>query len=137
MGAICLISGRVCQADQSAEVVPIEEAPFHYVVVRADLPIGIIAANIVHATGESTALWLALTSEGWPENMHAVVVTVPDEDALRRLDHKLWEARVPRARIHEPDAPYDGQMMALGLFPGRKEDLRRHLSSLPLLKEKK
>ena len=36
--------------------------------------------------------------------------------------------------IFEPDAPYEGALMALGLTPGRKEVVGRALSRLPLLR---
>lgn len=36
--------------------------------------------------------------------------------------------------IHEPDAPYCGALMAIGILPARREVLRRHLSSLATVK---
>jgi hypothetical protein len=95
--------------------------------VRADLPRGIQAANIVHAAGESSP-------GGLPSGTHAVVLTVPDELTLQRVAAKLAAANVAFVRIEEPDAPWDGALMALGLVPARKEDVRRLLSSLPLLR---
>jgi hypothetical protein len=99
----------------------------HYVVVRADIPRGIQAANIVHAAGESSPGYL-------PEGTHAVVLTVPDERALVVLSDRLVAARIPFVPVYEPDAPYCGAMMSIGLVPARKEVLRKHLSSLPLLR---
>lgn len=95
--------------------------------MRADLPRGIQAANIVHAAGESSPGNL-------PEGTHAVVLTVPNEDALRSVAARLEENGIRHVRIVEPDAPYCGALMALGVVPGRKEDLKRALSSLPLLR---
>lgn len=46
----------------------------------------------------------------------------------------LIRAGIPFVPIFEPDAPWDGALMAIGVCPGRKEALRRHLSRLPLLK---
>lgn len=37
-------------------------------------------------------------------------------------------------RIEETDRPYEGALMAIGVVPGRKEVLRKHLSSVPLLR---
>jgi hypothetical protein len=95
--------------------------------VRSDLPCGLQAAQLVHAAGESS-----------PGNLHAgthaVVLAVPDELALVREADRLEKAGVQLTRIYEPDAPYHGALMALGLVPGRREDLRRHLSCLPLLR---
>jgi len=99
----------------------------HYVVVRADLPRGIQAANLVHAAGESSPGDLA-------SGTHAVVLTTRDELELQRLAARLEAAGVALVRINEPDAPWDGALMALGLRPARKEDVRRLLSSLPLLR---
>ena len=96
-------------------------------MVRADLPKGLQAAQVVHATGESL-------EERHPEGTYAVVLTARDELALTLLAERLEAAQVPLVRIHEPDAPYNGALMALGLRPARKEVLRRHLSTLPLLK---
>ncbi len=36
--------------------------------------------------------------------------------------------------IHEPDPPYHGALMAIGILPARREALRRHLSSLATVK---
>jgi len=59
-------------------------------------------------------------------------------DFARALADCIWPsaeieplAFVP---IYEPDAPYDGALMAIGVVPARKEALRRHFSSLPTLK---
>ena len=95
--------------------------------MRADLPRGIQAAQIVHAAGESSPGDLK-------EGTYAVVLTAPNEDALMRVAWKLLKARVRFTTIFEPDAPYNGALMALGLAPRRKEELRKHVSSLPLLK---
>ena len=59
---------------------------------------------------------------------------VPDEGALRAVAARLELARVPCTRVVEVDAPYEGQLMAIGLAPARKEDVRRYVSSLPLLR---
>jgi len=99
----------------------------HYVIVRKDLPRGIQSAMLVHAAGESSPGNLA-------EGTYAVVLEVPDESALRAVKARLSLAQVALVPVYEPDAPFDGQLMALGLVPVRKEDVRRHLSSIPLLK---
>jgi hypothetical protein len=97
------------------------------VIVRRDLPLGILAANLVHAAGE--------TSPGdLPTGTHAIVLVVPNEGALKAVAARLELAQVPCKRIEEPDAPFNGALMAVGCMPGRKEVLRRYLSSLPLLK---
>jgi hypothetical protein len=99
----------------------------HYCVVRADLPRGIQAANLIHAAGESSPGNL-------PPGTHAIALVVPDEAALWRLEHALRHAHVEFSAIIESDAPYTGQLLAIGVSPRRKEEVKRHLSSLPLLK---
>ncbi len=96
-------------------------------MIRRDLPIGILAAQLVHAAGESS-----------PGNLspgtNAVVLGVPNEAALRAVAQRLEDAGIAFVRVEEPDAPYLGQLMAIGLRPARKEVVRRALSSLPLLR---
>lgn len=117
----------VCRYVEAREAHPVETPQFHYVIVRGDLPRGIQAANIVHAAGESVPHRMS-------DGTHAVVLTVPDEPSLVAARERLVLACVPHKPIFETDPPYSGQLMAIGVEPGRKEDLRRHLSSLPLLK---
>lgn len=96
-------------------------------IVRKDLPLGILCANLVHAAGESSPGNL-------PEGTHAVVLMVPDEVALVAVVRELEKSGVACRRIVESDHPYVGQTMAVGVCPGRKEILRKHFSSLPLLR---
>ncbi len=103
------------------------EPLFHYVIARSDLERGIQAAQLVHAAGESSP-------GGLPSGTHSVVLSVKGEAELRAVARSLALAGVAHVCIEEPDAPYCGAMMAIGCVPGRKEDLRRHLSSLPLLR---
>ena len=99
----------------------------HYVIVRADLPRGIQAANVIHAAGESSPGNLA-------EGTHAICLVVPDEPALLAVEEKLRERGVAHVACREPDAPYHGAIMSIGVVPGPKEALRKHLSSSPLLR---
>ncbi len=96
-------------------------------VVRRDLPIGVIAAQLVHAAGESSPGNL-------PSSTYAVVLAVPDEAALIALARRLGEAGVAYKAIREPDAPYDNALMALGLVPKKRSELRKYLSEIPLFR---
>lgn len=96
-------------------------------IVRRDLSLGILAANLVHAAGESSPGDL-------PDGTYAVVLGVPDEQALRAVCARLRLAQVQYRRVVETEGPHAGQLMALGLVPRRKEDVRRFVSSLPLLR---
>jgi hypothetical protein len=81
----------------------------------------------VHAAGESSPGNL-------PRDTHAVVLAVPNEEALLKLSRKLTFNKVTFVEIHEPEPPHNGALMALGVVPGRKEELYRLMSSLPLLR---
>jgi len=97
------------------------------VIVRADLPRGLLEAQVIHAAGESSPGNL-------PSGTYAIALEVPTEEALEREAVRLEKAGVKLVRIYEPDAPYNGALMAVGLLPARKESLRRYLSCLPLLR---
>jgi len=124
----CVASGscRACHAE--AVRVPLAAPLAHYVVIRKDLPLGILAAQLVHAAGESSPGNL-------PPGTHAIVLEVPDEPALAALGRRLVLAGVAHVRIVEDAQPWTGQLMALGLVPVPREEVRRRLSSLPLLRE--
>jgi hypothetical protein len=97
------------------------------VIVRRDLALGVAAANIVHAAGESSPGNL-------PSSTYAVALACPDEVALRSLAARLTAVGVRHRAIVECEGEHAGQMMAIGCAPERKEVMRRHLSSLPLLR---
>lgn len=82
---------------------------------------------LVHAAGESSPGNL-------PEDTYAVILAVPNEAALARERDRLRAAGVKLVEIHEPDAPWNKALMALGLQPARKEALRKLVSELSLLK---
>lgn len=82
---------------------------------------------ICHAAGESSPGNL-------PPETYAVVLTARDELHLALVADELEAKGVALVRIREPDTPYAGALMALGLRPARKETIRRHLSCLPLLR---
>ena len=62
------------------------------------------------------------------------MLAVQDERAIVALAAHLIRERVPFVPIFEPDAPFDGALMAIGVKPARKEALKRHFAQLPLLK---
>ena len=96
-------------------------------IVRADLPRGLQAAQVIHAAGESSPGQLA-------PGTHAICLVVPDENALRALANRMTSAAIAFVGIVETDAPHTGELTAIGCMPARKEVLRRLLSSIPLLK---
>ena len=104
------------------------ETLYHYVIVRGDLPHGVQMAQTIHAAGESC--------EGpLPSGTHAIALSARNESHLEEIASRLWEAEIPHTVITEPDAPYDGQVMAVGIWPTSDRDrIRRVTSSLPLVR---
>jgi hypothetical protein len=99
-----------------------------YCITRADIPIGLQAAQLIHAARES--------SVGCPRNPHeyAIALRAPDEHELNALSERLFLAGIRHSRIIENDTPWTGQLMAIGIPPASRRLLKRYLSGLPLLK---
>lgn len=97
--------------------------------MRSDLPTGFLAAQLVHAAGESAP-------GGLPPETNAVVLAVPGEPELLALSARLAQLGVPHHLVREPDPPYHGAATAIGLPPQPREPVRRLLSSLPLLRDR-
>jgi hypothetical protein len=89
--------------------------------------LGPLAAQVAHAAGNSSPGNL-------PDHTIAVVLGVPDEQALEAVAKRLSLAGIEFVRVVEDDPPFHGQLMALGCKPGRKEVIGRSLSGLPLLR---
>lgn len=94
--------------------------------MRRDLPLGLMAAQITHAAGES--------SDKLPAGTYAVVLAAPDAAALEALSARLDAAGVRHTVIRENDPPYCGEATAIGVEPAPRSVLKRHFSSLPLLR---
>ena len=99
----------------------------HYCITRADISTGLQAAMLIHAAGESS-----------PGNLephtYAIALVCDDEDDLEALSFRLFMEGIKHKRIIESDAPYTGQLMALGIPPGPRSMLNKHLSSLRLVR---
>lgn len=97
-------------------------------IIRADLPLGVKIAQTIHAAGESAPGNL-------PSSTHAVALEAKDESILLDLERALLHAKIEHVAIREPDAPYNNQLMAIGLKPVvRGPDLKKMLSRLPLVR---
>lgn len=125
----------------------------HYIVVRRDLPFGVLCAQIAHAAGESFYALRPGSSEERapvsnqevagsnpargstfnPSQTIAVILGARNEHRLKRLAADLLQANVPHVVIQEPDPPYDGQCMAIGLVPGDKSELAAHVRGYHML----
>ena len=99
----------------------------HYCLTRNDLPPGTQAAQLIHAAGESSPGDL-------PPHTHAIALTCKDERELEDISFLLFQAGVRHTRIIEDDPPYTGQLMAIGIPPQRRSQLKRLLSRQPLLR---
>ena len=82
---------------------------------------------VAHAAGESSPGNLA-------PDTHVVVLAARDEAHLARVGDRLTKAGLPVKLVYEPDPPYGGQLMAVGVVPMKKEVVRRLVSELPLLR---
>lgn len=82
---------------------------------------------MIHAAGESSPGNL-------PENTHAIALQAADEAELLRISRTLTEAGVSHRLIREPDPPYLGQAMAIGIPPQQRALLRPFLGKLALFK---
>lgn len=69
---------------------------------------GTLAAQLVHAAGE--------TGPSKP-GTHAVVLSAKDEKHLLKIEHQLSRNKIKHHSIREPDSPWNGQLMAIGLYP--------------------
>jgi len=95
--------------------------------VRKDIPWGNIAAQLVHAAGES--------SQGnLPNNTFAVVLSASNEQELLAIATNLQKAGIKHKLIKEPDPPFNGAAMAIGVAPCQREVVKPYLRNLPLLK---
>lgn len=105
----------------------------HYIIVRRDLPLGVCAAMITHAAGESGALY-SNPEDGRFRHATAVVLEVKNEEKLWAANRLLTDNQVQRIMVSEIGGPYDGQFMAIGLVPveGRLEMLKE-LQTLKVL----
>jgi hypothetical protein len=88
----------------------------HYIVVRKDLPVGVMCAMVTHAAGESGALYQD-RYDGRFRGATAVVLEVEDQAGLEKVVGKLFNAGLPYVTVYERGGPYDGQFMAVGVVP--------------------
>ena len=96
--------------------------------MRRDVPLGTIAAQLIHAAGASSPGAL-------PAATRAVALMVDTEAELALLAERLELAEIPHVAIREPDPPWSGALMAIGILP--LVDLRaarRVLAQLRLLR---
>lgn len=115
---------KLCISEHGSRPLPL----VHYIIVRADLPIGSQVAQVIHAAGESAS--------PKPEpGAIAVALHAKDEHHLLEIASALAHARIPHHLVVEADAPYADQYMAIGVHPTTDRlAVRKVLSALPLVK---
>lgn len=97
-------------------------------MIRADLPLGTLAAQLVHAAGETSP-------GGLDPGTFAVVLAARDLAHLEAIERELQARAIPHHAVREPDPPWRGQLMAIGFTPTRdRAALAPVLGRLPLLK---
>jgi len=72
------------------------------------LPLGTLCAQLVHSAGETGP-----TEPG----THAVVLSARNEKHLLKIEQRLTHYKIKYHSVREPDAPYNGELMAIGIFP--------------------
>ena len=89
----------------------------HYIFVRRDLPVGILAAMVTHAAGESSSLYTNHGRQGRFRGATAVVLEAENEQDLKILLKFLKLNKVKHVPIIESEGPYAEQLMAVGIMP--------------------
>lgn len=112
---------------EDAPVSAVELVLYHYCIGRLDVPIGDLCAQLIHAAGESSPGNL-------PSDTRAVALGAKSEFDLLKLEQKLKKKNIPHAAIREPDAPWNGQLMAIGIAPCDRSLVRKEVANFPLIK---
>lgn len=82
----------------------------------------------MHAAGESAQ------NTAVPPGTHAVVLSAENEESLLEIEQKLSAHNIEFVAIREPDAPWNGALMAIGVKPQPRGKLKKLLRELPLYK---
>jgi hypothetical protein len=101
----------------------------HYVIVRDDLPAGVVAAMIVHAAGESAAKFNN-DDDGRFRGATAIVLSVPGLLELGALSDTLKVNHIQRVEVSESSAPYTGQLMAVGVVPADRSKIQQFFTGI-------
>jgi hypothetical protein len=105
---------------------PVRFTTTHYCIIRGDLPVGVFAAQLIHAAGES--------ANGVKPGTYAVALAARDENHLGFIEAKLRRLSIPHHAIREPDAPWNGALMAIGIEPVTdRQPLKKVTKNLKLI----
>ena len=96
-----------------------------------------MAAMVAHAAGESSPLYEDLLDfDAIFTGSTVVILGVHNENKLIKVEELLSENHIQYVAIEEPDTPYNGQLMAIGLVPierSKVADILRPLQTLKTL----
>ena len=101
-------------------------------IVRSDAPVGVQLAQTIHAAGCSAQLPGAERTAP-PATAIALEASLPE---LVALSGALDAAAVPHVLVHEPDEPWRGAPMAIGVLPTSRARVRRFVAHLKLVRGK-
>ena len=87
-----------------------------YIAVRADLPPGLQAAQIVHAAFQFAHDHPSVVKPWLEQSNYLVIVSVPDEDALLDLIFAASKRGLKRSATREPDI--GNEATAVAIEPG-------------------
>lgn len=95
------------------------------------MPLGVFAAQLAHAANESIDNKL-------PDDTHVVILAARSERHLLCIEEELKLHNIKHKSIREPWAPWNGQLMSIGLSPVRnREAISKVLGKLPLVRRLK
>ncbi len=86
-------------------------------MLRNDVSKGVQCAQLLHAAGES---FTTPNSRDGPT--YAVALECSQRDLIK-LEQRLLQDGIPHVAIREPDPPFLGELMAIGIQPDDKEKL--------------
>jgi hypothetical protein len=89
----------------------VEKHPVCYVLVRRDLPKTRQAIDVGHAAQE------CVRTAPVDKRTALRVLWVKDEEELLQFANKLDQKNYANDLVYEPDEPYSGQCMSLGVAP--------------------
>ena len=101
-------------------------------IIRSDVPPGVQLAQTIHAAGQSAQALDAYSAS--PPTVAVALAASPAELAL--LARALAEADVRHVLVHEPDEPWRGALMAIGMVPAPRALVRSFVAHLPLVRGK-
>lgn len=101
-------------------------------IIRDDVAPGVQLAQTIHAAGQSAQVAGALPAS--PPTIAVALAASPE--ALAKLARALADADVRHVLVHEPDEPWCGALMAIGMVPAPRALVCRYVAHLPLVRGK-